>query len=349
MGIEAQEQVEYSKKLQGYDDQHGHSHSHTLKHKLNPLVLNSNTTKSQLAASHSLLSELHHRLNSTNLLIQALLIDLTTRQQEKQYSRNNTGKRSSNEELNLAFIHSPIGALCLRFQDELNQYMSYDIEGECLGVSHSLKEGAIPSLQKILLSQIKICKIAFEKYHQIATLFGILILVRATSASLRGRTIKDTVKIALICKKGKRVGTFAARMKERNVTIITSTLDLDGPFSHFIASRRLIPIHLSISQRLLFFENTLDIVHFMEFIGNWLPETMLEFLLYDVYRVLRPGGIFWLEHFFCFGSQVNKTYLPMFDRVGFNRLRWHAGRKLDHDGIQKNEWYISALLEKPVI
>ncbi|XLR60743.1 hypothetical protein HN51_004015 [Arachis hypogaea] len=138
-------------------------------------------------------------------------------------------------------------------------------------------------------------------------------------------------------------------MKERNVTIITSTLDLDGPFSHFIASRRLIPIHLSISQRLLFFENTLDIVHFMEFIGNWLPETMLEFLLYDVYRVLRPGGIFWLEHFFCFGSQVNKTYLPMFDRVGFNRLRWHAGRKLDHDGIQKNEWYISALLEKPVI
>ncbi|RYR63172.1 hypothetical protein Ahy_A04g020967 [Arachis hypogaea] len=148
---------------------------------------------------------------------------------------------------------------------------------------------------------------------------------------------------------GGGTGTFAARMKERNVTIITSTLDLDGPFSHFIASRRLIPIHLSISQRLLFFENTLDIVHFMEFIGNWLPETMLEFLLYDVYRVLRPGGIFWLEHFFCFGSQVNKTYLPMFDRVGFNRLRWHAGRKLDHDGIQKNEWYISALLEKPVI
>ncbi|XP_057755410.1 probable methyltransferase At1g29790 [Arachis stenosperma] len=148
---------------------------------------------------------------------------------------------------------------------------------------------------------------------------------------------------------GGGTGTFAARMKERNVTIITSTLDLDGPFSNFIASRRLIPIHLSISQRLLFFENTLDIVHFMEFIGNWLPETMLEFLLYDVYRVLRPGGIFWLEHFFCFGSQVNGTYLPMFDRVGFNRLRWHAGRKLDHDGIQKNEWYISALLEKPVI
>ncbi|XLT90031.1 hypothetical protein HN873_011706, partial [Arachis hypogaea] len=125
---------------------------------------------------------------------------------------------------------------------------------------------------------------------------------------------------------GGGTGTFTARMKERNVTILTSTLDLDGSFSRFIASRGLIPIHLSISHRLPFFENTLDIVHFMEFIGNWLPETMLEFLLYD----------------------VNETYLPMFDRVGFNRLRWHAGRKIDHDGIQKNEWYISALLEKPM-
>ncbi|RYQ93295.1 hypothetical protein Ahy_B09g099563 [Arachis hypogaea] len=73
---------------------------------------------------------------------------------------------------------------------------------------------------------------------------------------------------------------------------------------------------------------------------------MLEFFLYDVYRVLRPGETFWLEHFFCFGSHVNGTYLSMFDRVGFNRFRWHAAKKLHHDGIQKNEWYISALLAK---
>ncbi|PNX59227.1 hypothetical protein L195_g051310, partial [Trifolium pratense] len=42
-----------------------------------------NSTKAQLAASHTILSELHQRLNSTNLLVQALLIDLT-REQEKQ-------------------------------------------------------------------------------------------------------------------------------------------------------------------------------------------------------------------------------------------------------------------------
>ncbi|QHO06332.1 hypothetical protein HN51_065196 [Arachis hypogaea] len=449
MGIEAQEEAEYSKKLQGYDYQHGHSYSHTLKHKLNPLVLvivtnlvtiyivtgpfsslyhhpphhnnnfNSilqelNTTKSQLAASHSLLSELHHRLNSTNLLVQALLIDLTTRQQDKQYSRNNDGERSSNEELNLALasyklpfgysqwigsdeIHSPIGAVCLRFQDELNQYMSYDIGGECLAdevfAQMLVSKGCEPlpkrrchpkspkgfvepnqDLQDTLWKIPPDSNIVWDPYtcksHK-------CLIERKNNKGyckdcfdLQGRekgrwifddggldfgidrvlgTKRSSSTISMGLDIGGGTGTFAARMKERNVTIITSTLDLDGPFSHFIASRGLIPIHLSISHRLPFFENTLDIVHSMEFIGNWLPETMLEFLLYDVYRVLRPGGIFWLEHFFCFGSQVNRTYLPMFDRVGFNRLRWHAGRKIDHDGIQKNEWYISALLEKPVI
>ncbi|KAK7844598.1 hypothetical protein CFP56_010724 [Quercus suber] len=35
----------------------------------------------------------------------------------------------------------------------------------------------------------------------------------------------------------------------------------------------------------------------------------------------------------------------MLDRIGFKKLRWNASKKLDC-GIHKNEWYISALLEK---
>ncbi|KAL1534960.1 putative methyltransferase At1g29790 [Salvia divinorum] len=142
-------------------------------------------------------------------------------------------------------------------------------------------------------------------------------------------------------------GTFAARMRERNVTIITTSMNFDGPFNSFIASRGLIPMHVSISQRFPFFENTLDIIHSMHVLSNWIPDPMLEFALYDIYRVLRPGGLFWLDRFFCFGWQLNETYVPMFDRVGFKRLRWNTGMKLDR-GIQKNEWYFSALLEKPI-
>lgn len=142
-------------------------------------------------------------------------------------------------------------------------------------------------------------------------------------------------------------GTFAARMRERNVTIVTTSMNFDGPFNSFIASRGLIPMHVSISQRFPFFENTLDIVHSMHVLSNWIPDPMLEYALYDIYRVLRPGGLFWLDRFFCFGAQLNATYVPLFERIGFRRLRWNTGMKLDR-GIQKNEWYFSALLEKPM-
>lgn len=156
---------------------------------------------------------------------------------------------------------------------------------------------------------------------------------------------KGTIRIGLDIGGGS--GTFAARMRERNVTIITSSMNFDGPFNSFIASRGLIPIHISVAHRLPFFDNTLDIVHSMHVLSNWIPDLVLEFALFDIYRVLRPGGVFWLDHFFCRGEQLNTTYVPIFDRIGFNKLRWTAGRKLDR-GIQMNEWYLSALLEKPM-
>ncbi|KAJ1266930.1 hypothetical protein BS78_07G017600 [Paspalum vaginatum] len=141
-------------------------------------------------------------------------------------------------------------------------------------------------------------------------------------------------------------GTFAARMRERGVTVVTTTMNFDGPFNSFVASRGLVPMHLSVAARLPFFDGTLDLVHSMHVLSSWIPDAMLEFALFDIYRVLRPGGVFWLDHFFCLGSQLNATYLPMFDRIGFKKLRWNAGRKLDR-GIHMDEWYISALLQKP--
>lgn len=157
---------------------------------------------------------------------------------------------------------------------------------------------------------------------------------------------KGTIRIGLDIGGGS--GTFAARMKEKgDVTIVTTSMNFDGPFNSFIASRGLVPLHLSVGHRMPFYENTLDIVHSMHVLSNWIPDMVLEFALYDVYRVLRPGGLFWVDHFFCSGDQLNATYVPMFERIGFRKVRWNTGRKLDR-GIEKNEWYISALLEKPM-
>ncbi|XWS30630.1 hypothetical protein CRYUN_Cryun23aG0002100 [Craigia yunnanensis] len=154
-----------------------------------------------------------------------------------------------------------------------------------------------------------------------------------------------TIRIGLDI--GGGVATFAVIMMERNITIVTTSMNLNGPFNNFIASRGVVPLYISISQRLPFFDNTLDIVHSMHVLSNWIPTRLLHFLLFDIYRVLRPGGLFWLDHFFCVGEQLKEVYAPLIESVGFNKLKWVVGRKLDH-GPELREMYLSALLEKPL-
>lgn len=78
------------------------------------------------------------------------------------------------------------------------------------------------------------------------------------------------------------MATYAVRMRQRNITIITTSMNLNGPFNSFIASRGVVPMYISISQRLPFFDNTLDIVHLIHVLSNWIPTTLLHFLLFDV-------------------------------------------------------------------
>ncbi|KAF5959988.1 hypothetical protein HYC85_001197 [Camellia sinensis] len=84
-------------------------------------------------------------------------------------------------------------------------------------------------------------------------------------------------------------GTFAAIMREKNVTVASSTLNLGAPFNEVIALRGLLPLYVSVGSRLPFFDNTLDIVHSTLFLDGWIGIELLQFVLFDWDRVLRPA------------------------------------------------------------
>ncbi|KAM6563389.1 hypothetical protein CsatB_023387 [Cannabis sativa] len=381
----------------------------------NKLFHDHDSTIEQLdRTSQSLVVELNEKLNSTNLLVQALLVELARKNEASSSDEIwEFMNQNGNNELKLAIgphklplgksssttglddIYSAVGAGCLSLQEDLARYLTYEIGGECpvddVFAQTLMLKGCEPLPRRrchpkspagykeptpfpdSLWSIPPDSSIIWDPYT--CKSYGCLIQRKNMSGfygsqdsfDLQGREksrwlhdngglsygidqvlrIKPKGKIRIGLDIGGGSGTFAARMRERDVTVITSSMNFDGPFNNFIASRGLIPIHVSVSHRFPFFENTLDIVHSMHVLSNWIPDTHLEFIFYDIYRVLRPGGLLWLDHFICTRPQLNQTYIPLIERVGFNKLRWNVGRNVDRR-MDKNDWYFSALLEKPM-
>ncbi|KAK9143886.1 hypothetical protein Syun_013286 [Stephania yunnanensis] len=138
-------------------------------------------------------------------------------------------------------------------------------------------------------------------------------------------------------------GTFAARMREFNVTIVTATINFGAPFSEMIALRGLVPLYLTVNQRLPFFDNTLDIIHTTRFLDGWIDFILLDFILYDWDRVLRPGGLLWIDSFFCLKDDLD-DYLEAFKMLRYKKHKWVTLPKLDK---HNHEVFFSAVLEKP--
>ncbi|XP_077218709.1 S-adenosyl-L-methionine-dependent methyltransferase [Tasmannia lanceolata] len=139
---------------------------------------------------------------------------------------------------------------------------------------------------------------------------------------------------------GVGTGTFAARMRERNVTIISTALNLGAPFSEMIALRGLVPLYVTINQRLPFFDNTLDMIHTSGFLDGWIDLQLMDFILFDWDRVLRPGGLLWIDRFFCSRKDLD-DYMYMFLQFRYKKHKWVISAK------SKDEVFLSALLEKP--
>lgn len=147
---------------------------------------------------------------------------------------------------------------------------------------------------------------------------------------------------------GGGTGTFAARMKLFNVTVLTTTLNVVAPYNEAVALRGLVPLHVPLQQRLPVFDGAVDIVRCGRAVNRWIPAATLEFLLFDVDRVLRCGGYLWLDHFFSKGVDLDKVYAPLIGKLGYRKVKWATASKTDSAGLKNGEVYLTALLQKPV-
>ncbi|KAL0360575.1 UNVERIFIED_CONTAM: hypothetical protein Sradi_3742000 [Sesamum radiatum] len=141
-------------------------------------------------------------------------------------------------------------------------------------------------------------------------------------------------------------GTFAARMAERNVTVVTATLNVDAPFNEFIAARGLFPLYFSLDQRFPFHDNVFDLVHAANGLDVGGRPEKLEFLMFDIDRVLRAGGLLWLDNFYCSTDDKKRALTRLIERFGYKKLKWVVGEKINGSG--KSEVYLSAVLQKPL-
>ncbi|XP_068660276.1 probable methyltransferase At1g29790 [Aristolochia californica] len=139
---------------------------------------------------------------------------------------------------------------------------------------------------------------------------------------------------------GVGTGTFAARMREQNVTVIATALNLGAPFNEMIALRGLVPLYITLNQRLPFFDNTLDLIHTTGFLDGWIDLQLMDFILFDWDRVLRPGGLLWIDRFFCSRKDLD-DYMYMFLQFRYKKHKWIISPK------SNEEVFLSALLEKP--
>ncbi|KAL2244705.1 uncharacterized protein LOC105175673 [Sesamum indicum] len=160
------------------------------------------------------------------------------------------------------------------------------------------------------------------------------------------KSAKSVIRLALDI--GGGTGTFAAQMKLQNVTVLTTTMNLGAPYNEAVAVRGLVPLHAPLQQRLPVFDGVLDLVRCGHAVNRWIPVTSMEFLFFDVDRVLRGGGYFLLDHFFSKRTDLEKVFTPLIGKLGYKKVKWAVANKTDSSGVKNGEVYLTALLQKPL-
>ncbi|KAL3624819.1 putative methyltransferase At1g29790 [Castilleja foliolosa] len=149
---------------------------------------------------------------------------------------------------------------------------------------------------------------------------------------------------------GGGTATFASQMKIlHNVTVLTTTMNLGAPYNEAVAYRGLVPLHVPLQQRLPVFDGVVDLVRCGHAVNRWIPVTVMEFMFFDVDRVLRGGGYFFLDRFFGKRVDFDRVFAPLIGKMRYKVVKWAVANKTTGSGgVRNGEVYLTALLQKPL-
>lgn len=102
--------------------------------------------------------------------------------------------------------------------------------------------------------------------------------------------------------------------------------------------------------RFPFYDNVFDLVRATNTLDDDVgkKQEKLEFLMFDADRILRAGGLFWIDNFYCANEEKKIALTRFIERFGYRKLKWVVGEKVDSFGSGKSEVVLSAVLQKPV-
>ncbi|KAK8940686.1 hypothetical protein KSP39_PZI009872 [Platanthera zijinensis] len=264
---------------------------------------------------------------------------------------------------------SSVAHSCARSSDLLAQFMSYKPNTLCpVADSHLpmklISRGCEPLPRRRCLSHTKPRQLLPlpKCLWNTPSFTGAAVLDKQMWIKPRGKNDFLIDDVLALAGRGIRIGfdiaggagNFAARMAERNITVVTSTLNAGGPVGEFVAARGLFPLQLSPANRFPFFDSTFDLVHTMNGLdeGGVIgmgqdPLKALEFLMFDIDRILRAGGLFWLDNYLCVDDERKRAVTRVIEMFGYKKLKWVVGEKANATITVKAQVYLSAVLQKP--
>ncbi|KAE8685673.1 hypothetical protein F3Y22_tig00111095pilonHSYRG00579 [Hibiscus syriacus] len=80
--------------------------------------------------------------------------------------------------------------------------------------------------------------------------------------------------------------------------VLATTMNVNAPYNEAVVLRGLVLLHVLLQQRFPVFNVTMDLVRCGRAVNRWIPALVMEFMFYDVDRVLRARGYLWVDRFF---------------------------------------------------